>query len=392
MILPTHCDKKDEFSVKEFQQRLIWSKPGHTVIKKMNFRSGAGMDITTISRKMKEQYGQKVYRLSLSSGCTCPNRDGTVGTGGCTFCSEGGSGDFAARFFPDEESGDFAAEIPSAHRFGHAAADFHSDRRWASQLSETRIASLLDHQIEEAKQKISGKLSDKIPENERIYIAYFQSFSNTYARSPEELKRLEMLYSAAISRPDIAVLDLATRPDCLGREVLEMLAKVQSCAPEKPIWIELGLQTIHERTAEAFHRGYALSAFEEAYGKLKHAGYEVIVHVILGLPGENREEMLETVRYLAGLEPRLDGIKLSLLHVLKGTALAAQYEKDPFPLPDMEAYCDLVVDALKCLPEDVVIHRMTGDGPKKLLIAPLWTGDKKRVLNCLNRKIREAER
>ncbi len=306
---------------------------------------------------MKEQYGQKIYRLSLSSGCTCPNRDGTVGTGGCTFCSEGGSGDFAAQ----------------------------AQKELCRSAEEN-----LNRQIEEAKARVAGKL--KGTESDRRYIAYFQSFTNTYARNAEELAYLEALYSAAIRRPDIVVLDLATRPDCLGREVMDMLARVGSCAPEKEIWIELGLQTINERTAQAFRRGYALPVFEQAYESLKREGYQVIAHVILGLPGESREDMLSTVRYLAGLSPQLDGIKLSLLHVLKGTELAAQYAQNPFPIPEMEDYCELVVDCLKCLPEDVVIHRMTGDGPKKLLIAPLWSGDKKRVLNCLNRKIREAER
>ena len=158
----------------------------------------------------------------------------------------------------------------------------------------------------------------------------------------------------------------------------------------QPIWIELGLQTIHEKTAERIHRGYKLEVFEDAYRRLKADGFEVIVHVILGLPGETREEILETVQYLSSLTPTLDGIKLQLLHILKGTELAREYEADPFPLFTLDSYCDLVVDCLKLLPPQTVVHRLTGDGPKRLLIEPQWSADKKRVLNTLSRKIREA--
>lgn len=324
-----------------------------------------------LSDVLKEQYGEKVYKLSLSAGCTCPNRDGTAGTGGCTFCSEGGSGDFAAAPAP------------------------------------------VSVQIEEAKKKIAAKT------DARKFIAYFQSFTNTYG----DPGRLKALYQETLQRDDIVILSLGTRPDCLGDDVMEMLrelagkpapaekggmpecsapaasaaigkpAPVPSAAPEKPIWIELGLQTIHERTAQRINRCYPLSVFEESYRRLKTEGFAVIVHVIFGLPGETRSDMLDTVRYLASLAPPPDGVKLQMLHILRGTALGAKYEKESFPLMTMEEYADLVAESIGILPEETVIHRMTGDGPKKLLIAPDWTRDKKKVLNTINRRLREpAER
>ena len=188
----------------------------------------------------------------------------------------------------------------------------------------------------------------------------------------------------AISRPEIAALSIGTRPDCLPEGIVEMLADLNRI---KPVWIELGLQTIHERTAEAVHRGYPLSVFEDAVKKLKEAGIEVIVHVILGLPGESRQDMLETVRYLSRMKPRPDGIKLQQLQILRGTRLAEQFEREPFPVMELEEYCALIRVCLEILPDDIVIHRLTGDGPKKLLIAPQWSADKKRVLNTLRKWI-----
>lgn len=282
-----------------------------------------------LSDHLIETFGEKVYKLSLSSGCTCPNRDGTLGVGGCTFCSEGGSGEFASSPAP------------------------------------------VDEQIEEAKKLIRAK-SDA-----RRFIAYFQSYTNTYGNP----KRLKKLYMEAISRDDIAVLSLGTRPDCLDDGVMEMLSDLNRV---KPVWIELGLQTVHERTAQAINRGYDLAIFNEAYRKLKDAGFTVIVHVILGLPGETREDMLDTVRYLSKLDPPLDGIKLQMLQVLKGTAMGDEYMKDPFPLMTLEEYASLIAECIDLLPNDTVLHRMTGDGPRRLLIAPLWSLDKKRVLNTLN--------
>ncbi len=282
---------------------------------------------------LREEYGEKVYKLSLSSGCTCPNRDGTVGYGGCTFCSAGGSGDFAADFAP------------------------------------------LSEQIEDAKRRIQSKTDAK------KFIAYFQSYTNTYG----DLQRLEALYSEAIRREEVVILSLGTRPDCLGPEVLAMLDRLNRI---KPVWVELGLQTIHEQTAEAFHRSYSLPVFETAYAALKQLGITVIVHVIYSLPGETREDMLDTVRYLAALEPPIDGVKLQMLHILRGTQLGADYEAAPFPLLTLEEYAELIAESLRILPEDTVLHRMTGDAPGKLLMAPEWTRNKKRVLNTLNQAIK----
>ena len=301
------------------------------------------MNYLSFNDAMRARFGTKVYRLSLQSGCTCPNRDGTIGTGGCTFCSEGGSGDFAAPLLP------------------------------------------IGEQIEEARKRVDAKISASIAPQDRRYIAYFQSYTNTYG-DPERLRRI---YSEALQHPQIVALDLGTRPDCLPPEMIAMLRDLRT-EYDKPVWIELGLQTIHEKTAGRINRGYKLEVFEDAYRRLKDEGFEVIVHVILGLPGEAREDMLETVRYLSLLTPALDGIKLQLLHILKGTELAREYGADPFPLFTLDSYCDLVVDSLKLLPPQTVVHRLTGDGPKRLLIAPQWSADKKHVLNTLNRKIREA--
>lgn len=303
------------------------------------------MRILTVSEYMKQKYGQKVYRLSLSSGCTCPNRDGTLGWGGCAFCSAGGSGDFAT-------------EPVSVER-----------------------------QIAEAKKRVDSKFPRSVRPEERKYIAYFQSYTNTYGKTD----RLRRIFTEAAERPEIVTLSVGTRPDCLEQDKVQMLAELNQI---KPVWVELGLQTIHEQTAEAFHRGYRLPVFLDAYRRLKQAGLEVIVHVILGLPGEGREDMLETVRFLAGLNPRLDGIKLQLLHILKETEYGSIFEKDPSAFQTsgftLESYCDLVVACLKLLPPETVIHRLTGDGPKNLLLAPKWSADKKKVLNELNRRIREA--
>ena len=281
---------------------------------------------------LRAQYGEKVYKLSLSSGCTCPNRDGTLGVGGCTFCSAGGSGDFAAAPAP------------------------------------------LEQQIEDAKARIRRKT------DAQKFIAYFQSYTNTYG----DVGRLEALYTEAIRRDEVVILSLGTRPDCLGPEVLAMLARLNRI---KPVWVELGLQTIHDRTAEAVRRGYPLTAFAEGYHKLKEIGVTVIVHVIFSLPGETRADMLDTVRYLAALDPPPDGVKLQMLHVLRGTTLGAQYEAAPFPLLTLEEYAALVAESLRILPADTVVHRMTGDAPGKLLIAPEWTRNKKRALNTINRAI-----
>ena len=302
------------------------------------------MEILTLSEYLKREFGQKVYKLSLSSGCTCPNRDGTIGTGGCTFCSEGGSGEFAQPF-ADENS--------------------------------------IDVEIERAKALVRRKLPANAAGADEKYIAYFQSYTNTYG----DTDRLTRLYRKTMERPDIVVLSVGTRPDCLEDDKIRMLSELNQI---KPVWVELGLQTANDRTAERIHRGYETCEFADCYRRLKAAHLTVIVHVILGLPGENREDMLNTIRYLAHLEPALDGIKLQMLNILEGSSLAEEYRRHPFPQMSAEEYCDLAVECLKLLPKGTVIHRMTGDGPRKLLISPLWVTDKKRVINLLRRKIEEA--
>lgn len=301
------------------------------------------MKYRSLSEAMKEEFGTKVYRLALQTGATCPNRDGTLGYGGCIFCSEGGSGEFAAPLLPVKE------------------------------------------QIRQAKKRVSAKISPSIPEEERKYIAYFQSFTNTYG---DEDKLLSMFREAA-AEPEICAVAIGTRPDCLSEKMVRELAELNR---KTPVWLELGLQTIHEETARFIRRGYELPVFADACRRLKEAGLTVIVHVILGLPGETREMMLQTVRYIGEFEPRLDGIKISLLYVLQGTDLADLWEKGQVPEMTLEEYASLVVDCLRIIPEDMTVHRLTGDGPKKLLLSPLWTADKKRVLNTLSRAIREAER
>ncbi len=304
------------------------------------------MEILTVSDYLKNQYGQKVYKLSLSSGCTCPNRDGTIGYGGCTFCSEGGSGEFAQGISRPEN---------------------------------------IDAELEKARQRVLAKLPRNASPEQQKFIAYFQSFTNTYG----ETGRLRELYQSVLQRDDIAVLSVGTRPDCIDEEKLQLLRELNAI---KPVWVELGLQTIHDETAARIHRGYPTQVFEECFRRLKEAGLTVIVHIILGLPGESEEDMLETVRYLGELTPRLDGIKLQMLNILKGSQLAEEYDRNPFPQMTLEEYCELIVKCLKLLPEEVVIHRITGDGPKNLLISPMWVTDKKRVINALRRAIETAER
>ncbi len=304
------------------------------------------MEILTVSDYLKNQYGQKVYKLSLSSGCTCPNRDGTIGYGGCTFCSEGGSGEFAQGISRPEN---------------------------------------IDAELEKARQRVLAKLPRNASPEQQKFIAYFQSFTNTYG----ETGRLRELYQSVLQRDDIAVLSVGTRPDCIDEEKLQLLRELNAI---KPVWVELGLQTIHDETAARIHRGYPTQVFEECFRRLKEAGLTVIVHIILGLPGESEEDMLETVRYLGELTPRLDGIKLQMLNILKGSQLAEEYDRNPFPQMTLEEYCELIVKCLKLLPEEVVIHRITGDGPKNLLISPTWVMDKKRVINALRRAIETAER
>lgn len=286
----------------------------------------------SLNQYLQQQFGEKVYKLALDAGMTCPNRDGSKGSRGCIFCSAGGSGDFA-----ESECGD------------------------------------LTEQIRRAKQRISGKT------NARKFIAYFQSYTNTYA-SPS---RLRELFEAAMAEPDVVCLSIATRPDCLPNEVVELLTELNS---RKPVWVELGLQTIHEKTAELIRRGYDLPVYEDALNRLHDGGIHVITHVILGLPDETREQMLETIAYL-GNKGKPDGVKLQLLHILAGTDLEQMYREGRVQSMEMDAYFDLLFACIERLPPDLVLHRLTGDGPKKLLIAPQWTGDKKRVLNEMRRQM-----
>lgn len=301
------------------------------------------MKIRTLSDYCKEKFGTKVYRLSLSTGCTCPNRDGKAGKGGCSFCSEGGSGEFA-----------------------------------------TKVKDI-EIQIEEAKEKVRNKFPKDIKEEDKKYIAYFQSFTNTYG----DVDRLGAIFRSAIMQNEIVALSIGTRPDCLEEEMLDLLKELNNI---KPVWIELGLQTINEVTAKAINRGYELKVFEKAYYELKKKGIEVIVHVILGLPDESAEDMYETVKYLTSLKPELDGVKLHLLHILKNTRLEKEYKVSPFKILSLKEYTEILVNCLKILPESTVIHRMTGDGDKRLLVEPMWSADKKVVLNTINKAIREAER
>ena len=283
----------------------------------------------SFDRAMRGRFGCKVYKLSLDGGFGCPNRDGTVGARGCSFCSARGSGEFAA-----------SAWLP----------------------------------IEEQLACARARVAHKNPGGK--YIAYFQSYTNTYA--PPE--RLRSLFSAAAAPEDIVALDVATRPDCLGPEVLEVLAEL---AQRTPLWVELGLQTIHPETARAIRRGCSLPVFDEAVRNLHAAGAEVIVHQILGLPGETPAQMVETARYIA--DSGAEGIKLHLLHILDDADMYEDYLAGRVPVMEKQDYFSVLGACLRVLPPDMVIHRLTGDGDKRHLIAPLWSADKKRVLNDMNR-------
>ena len=298
----------------------------------------------SLDYEMKRIYGGKVYRLSLSSFCGCPNRDGRISRGGCIFCSAAGSGDFA--------------QPPSYD---------------------------ISLQIERAKELVSGKLR-RPPAG---YIAYFQSFTNTYG----DADRLYRLFHEAAVRDDILILSIATRPDCLPKDIVDMLVKLSHI---KPVWVELGLQTADDGVADFINRGYGLSVFEQAFHMLKEAGIGVIPHVIAGLPYEDEEATRATVRYLAGLMHEgmhIDGIKLQLLHVLRGTRLYELYLEGRAQLKEYSPmeYADLIADLLELLPEDIVVHRLTGDAPRSLLAAPLWSADKKMVLNSIAKCLRERD-
>lgn len=293
------------------------------------------MRYVSLSNYLKSEYGEKYYKLALSCSNSCPNRDGKCGYGGCIFCSLKGSGDFAQD-----------ALLP------------------------------VSEQIERAKSLVKNK-----SDNDR-YIAYFQAFTSTYG----DFVYLKNTFTETLKRDDVAILSIATRPDCLNDDIIELLSKLNNI---KPVWVELGLQSIHKSTAEYIRRGYNTEVYFDAVRKLKAIGVHVITHIIIGLPFETKEMIVETAREVGRVT---DGVKLQLLHVIRGTDLADEYEKGVFETLSMEEYADILCECLNAMPENVVVHRLTGDGDKQTLIAPTWTKDKKRVLNFINHKIAEFER
>lgn len=284
---------------------------------------------------LKQTFGEKVYRLSLNGGMTCPNRDGLLDDKGCIFCSAGGSGDFSA----------------------------------PASLSVTG-------QIAQAKLLVQSKTKC------RKFIAYFQAYTNTYAPT----NYLRRIFTEAIEHPDTVALSIATRCDCLPEDVIALLRELNQ---KKPVWVELGLQTIHEETLSFIRSGFTLEQYHRAVSALAQNNIPCITHLILGLPGESKEQMLSSVTHVASLP--VSGIKLQLLHVLRNTDLGTLYEKSPFPLFSLEEYCNLIADCIALLPPEMVIHRLTGDGPKNLLLAPLWSADKKRVMNTIQKTLRERD-
>lgn len=285
----------------------------------------------TASRHYKERFGCKMYKASISFAKTCPNRDGTKGSGGCIFCSAGGSGEFSSC-----------------------------------------IEKSISEQIDDAVLQVSRKAGP-----DAGYIAYFQSFTNTYCR-PEELADA---IDEAVSHPKIKAISIATRPDCLPDEIVKV---IEDKAKQIPVYVELGLQTSNDQTAKLINRCYETSEYDDAVKLLKQAGVNVITHVIFGLPGETEEQMLGSVRY--AVKAGTDGIKFTCLYVLKDTVLEQLWRSGSFEVLGREEYFDIVEKAIKILPQDIVIHRLTGDGPKKLLLAPMWTADKRSVINYINRR------
>lgn len=290
------------------------------------------MRYNSLNNYLRNKFGKKVYKISIDGGFTCPNRDGKISTGGCIFCSAKGSGDFAT----------------------------------SKSLSITQ-------QIEQGKERVRSKTKDN------SFIAYFQAFTNTYA----PIDVLESKFTEAINHKDIVALSVATRPDCVDDNVLMLLEKLNKI---KPVWVELGLQTIKESSVDYIRRGYENSVYVDTATKLRNIGIEVITHIILGLPNENKLDMLRSVDFACKYS---NGIKLQLLHILKGTDLLKDYENSKFNALTMERYIDILCDAVSIIPKNVVIHRLTGDGDKKILVAPLWSGNKKVVLNTINKTFEE---
>lgn len=290
------------------------------------------MRYNSLNNYLRNKFGKKVYKISIDGGFTCPNRDGKISTGGCIFCSAKGSGDFAT----------------------------------SKSLSITQ-------QIEQGKERVRSKTKDN------SFIAYFQAFTNTYA----PIDVLESKFTEAINHKDIVALSVATRPDCVDDNVLKLLEKLNKI---KPVWVELGLQTTKESSVDYIRRGYENSVYVDTATKLRNIGIEVITHIILGLPNENKLDMLRSVDFACKYS---DGIKLQLLHILKGTDLLKDYENSKFHALTMEQYIDILCDAVSIIPKNVIIHRLTGDGDKKILVAPLWSGNKKVVLNTINKTFEE---
>ena len=343
----------------------------------MDYTIWNGKPYYSLNAYFKNIYGEKIYKIAVDAGLTCPNRDGKLGNRGCIFCSRGGSGDFAV-----DMSG---LNIESVN-----------DKEYDRTINSTDYVS---RQIEKGICKFNKKVGNK-------FVIYFQAFTNTYG----DIGYLRKIWSEALSHEDVVGISIATRPDCLGEDVLELLRELKEkfnmenkpesdsmedvkiasesdFGKDKFIWVELGLQTIHEKTAEYIRRGYPLSVYEDAIKKLDDTGIPYITHIILGLPDETREMMIDTVRYVNERKPF--GIKLQLLHVLEGTDLANDYQEGRFEVLDMDSYISLVIECLENISPEVVIHRVTGDGPKKILIAPTWSGDKKKVLNTLHMRMRE---
>ena len=301
------------------------------------------MYINDLNSYLKNRFGKKIYKISLDAGMTCPNRDGTIDTRGCIFCSEGGSGDFAG----------------------------------SCSLSITE-------QINTGKTLVSKKIKNE--DNTGQYIAYFQAYTNTYA----PIDRLRTIYMEAATNKDIVAISIATRPDCIDAQIMDLIYKIHQI---KPVFIELGLQTSNEESASFIRRGYTNKIFEDAinlitiYNDKLHSNnpIHIVVHTIIGLPNEDYPVMLETIKYINQFP--IPGIKLQLLHILTNTDLAKEYEKNPFKVLSLEEYTDILIKLLENLREDIVIHRMTGDGPKNILIAPEWSKNKRNVLNYINKQL-----
>jgi len=325
----------------------------------------------SLNEYLNTTFGKKVYKLALNGGMSCPNRDGLIDTRGCIFCSAGGSGDFAG--VPNDiasEAGDITIGsddfVGGSQKFSNGSIPF------AGGSLHSNIPGITA-QIEAAKILVQSKYFGN------SYIAYFQAFTNTYA----PIDYLRRIFTEAIQHPDIVGLSIATRPDCLDNEIIALISELNTI---KPVWIELGLQTIHEKTATYIRRGYPLSVFEHSVALLNAAKITTIVHMIIGLPHEVAEDMYATARYLSKMN--IQGIKLQLLHVLRGTDLADDYVNGLFQTLLLDEYITILGHIIELLPKDLVIHRITGDGPKSLLIAPLWSANKRNVLNTINREFK----